>query len=55
MWVLVPELWEDLCVDNGLLLDGIDALDAPEANSPVSVRLYRAHSHTSAGSRRRPG
>ncbi|MFE7186149.1 class I SAM-dependent methyltransferase [Streptomyces erythrochromogenes] len=55
MWVLVPELWEDLCVDNGLFLDGIDALDAPEDNSPVSVRLYRAHSHASAGSRRRPG
>ncbi|MGW7262315.1 NUDIX domain-containing protein [Streptomyces sp. NPDC054842] len=53
MWVLTPKLWEDLCVDNGLLIDGIDALDAPEDDDPVSVRLYRAHRRTSAGSRPR--
>lgn len=46
MWVLTPKLWEDLCVDNGLLIDGIDALDAPEDDNPVSVRLYRAHSRS---------
>ncbi|MER7956931.1 class I SAM-dependent methyltransferase [Streptomyces sp. NPDC096030] len=43
MWVLSPRLWEDLCVDNGLLIDAIDELDAPEDDNPVSVRLYRAH------------
>ncbi|WP_331726358.1 class I SAM-dependent methyltransferase [Streptomyces sp. NBC_00470] len=46
MWVLSPELWEDLCVDNGLLLDGIDELDAPEDDNPVSVRLYRARNRS---------
>ncbi|MEJ8640128.1 NUDIX domain-containing protein [Streptomyces sp. MS2.AVA.5] len=53
MWLLTPKLWEDLCVDNGLLLDGIDELDAPEEDNPVSVRLYRAHSRTSSSSRPR--
>ncbi|WP_327411293.1 bifunctional class I SAM-dependent methyltransferase/NUDIX hydrolase [Streptomyces sp. NBC_01281] len=53
MWVLNPKLWEDLCVDNGLLVDGIDALDAPEDDNPVSVRLYRTHSRTSTTSRAR--
>ncbi|MFD3475938.1 NUDIX domain-containing protein [Streptomyces sp. NPDC058695] len=53
MWVLTPKLWEDLCVDNGILLDGIDVLDAPEEDNPVAVRLYRARSRTSASSRPR--
>ncbi|MFJ9179385.1 bifunctional class I SAM-dependent methyltransferase/NUDIX hydrolase [Streptomyces sp. NPDC102360] len=53
MWVLTPKLWEDLCVDNGLLIDGIDALDAPEDDNPVSVRLYRGRSRTLASSRQR--
>lgn len=51
MWVLTPKLWEDLCVDNGLLIDDIAELDAPEDDNPVSVRLYRARSRASVSSR----
>ncbi|WP_432156145.1 class I SAM-dependent methyltransferase [Streptomyces sp. bgisy153] len=43
MWVLSPTLWEDLLVDNGLLVDAVDVLDAPDDDNPVSVRLFRAH------------
>ncbi|MGW0206669.1 class I SAM-dependent methyltransferase [Streptomyces sp. NPDC003233] len=46
MWVLSPTLWEDLLVDNGLLVDSVDILDAPEDGNPVSVRLFRAHRRT---------
>ncbi|MFF4205612.1 class I SAM-dependent methyltransferase [Streptomyces sp. NPDC001668] len=42
MWVLTPKLWEDLLVDNELFIDGIDILNAPEATSRVSCRLFRA-------------
>ncbi|MGW1002198.1 class I SAM-dependent methyltransferase [Streptomyces sp. NPDC001118] len=45
MWVLSPTLWEDLLVDNGLLVDAVDVLDAPDDGNPVSVRLFRAHRH----------
>ncbi|MER0477253.1 NUDIX domain-containing protein [Streptomyces sp. Edi2] len=53
MWVLTTKLWEDLCVDNGLLIDDIVELDAPEDDNPVSVRLYRARSRASVSSRPR--
>ncbi|GAB2992533.1 hypothetical protein GCM10023080_068040 [Streptomyces pseudoechinosporeus] len=43
MWVLSPTLWEDLLVDNGLLVDRVDILDAPDDGDHVSVRLFRAH------------
>ncbi|MGI5192880.1 class I SAM-dependent methyltransferase [Streptomyces sp. CA-288835] len=43
MWVLSPTLWEDLLVDNGLLVDRIDTLDGPDDGNHVSVRLFRAH------------
>jgi SAM-dependent methyltransferase len=43
MWVLSPTLWEGLLVDNGFQVDGIDVLDSPEDDNPVSVRLFRAH------------
>lgn len=42
MWVLSPTLWEDLLVDNGLLVDAVEVLDAPDDSNPVSVRLFRA-------------
>ncbi|MFI6277905.1 methyltransferase domain-containing protein [Streptomyces sp. NPDC050988] len=42
MWVLSPTLWEDLLVDNGLLVDAVEVLDAPDDGNPVSVRLFRA-------------
>ncbi|MEU6070585.1 class I SAM-dependent methyltransferase [Streptomyces sp. NPDC047082] len=45
MWVLSPTLWEDLLVDNGLLVDSVEILDAPDDGNPVSVRLFRAHRH----------
>ncbi|MFB7270640.1 NUDIX domain-containing protein [Streptomyces sp. NPDC056244] len=53
MWVLTPKLWEDLLVDNGLLITGIDALGAPEDANPVSVRLYRARRRARISSRPR--
>ncbi|MFI0813805.1 class I SAM-dependent methyltransferase [Streptomyces echinatus] len=43
MWLLSPTLWEDLLVENGLLVDAIEVLDAPDDGSPVSVRLFQAH------------
>ncbi|MGW1727988.1 class I SAM-dependent methyltransferase [Streptomyces sp. NPDC002306] len=43
MWLLSPTLWESLLVNNGLLVDAVEVLDAPDESSPVSVRLFRAH------------
>ncbi|MFJ9870971.1 class I SAM-dependent methyltransferase [Streptomyces sp. NPDC101165] len=45
MWVRSETLWEDLLVDNGLLVDEIDVLSAPDDGNHVSVRLFRAHRH----------
>lgn len=43
MWLLSETLWEDLLVDNGFLVDEIDAIDAPEDGNRASVRLFQAH------------
>ncbi|WOX20285.1 bifunctional class I SAM-dependent methyltransferase/NUDIX hydrolase [Streptomyces solicathayae] len=42
MWVLAPQLWEDLLVEHGLILDSVTAIDAPQPDTPVSYRLYMA-------------
>lgn len=52
MWVLSETLWEDLLVDQGLLVDEIDVLDTPDDGNHVSVRLFHAHRH--AGVSRSP-
>ncbi|MFJ8201115.1 class I SAM-dependent methyltransferase [Streptomyces sp. NPDC096152] len=43
MWVLTPELWEDLLVHYGFRVQGITVLDAPEKNNPASYRLSQIH------------
>ncbi|PKV84238.1 bifunctional class I SAM-dependent methyltransferase/NUDIX hydrolase [Streptomyces sp. TLI_146] len=43
MWVLEPSLWEDLLVQNGLIVDSITVLDSGQPDSPVSYRLFQAH------------
>ncbi|WP_260859890.1 hypothetical protein [Streptomyces cupreus] len=43
MWVLTPELWKDLLVEHGLILDQVTAIDAPQPDHALSYRLYLAH------------
>ncbi|WP_043684356.1 class I SAM-dependent methyltransferase [Streptomyces xylophagus] len=43
MWVLTPQLWEDVLVDYGFRVEAIDLLHAPDADDPVVVQLVRAH------------
>ncbi|MBD0742983.1 bifunctional class I SAM-dependent methyltransferase/NUDIX hydrolase [Streptomyces sp. CBMA152] len=43
MWMLEPSLWEDLLVQNGLIVDSITVLDSAQPDSPVSYRLFQAH------------
>ncbi|MFE7269381.1 methyltransferase domain-containing protein, partial [Streptomyces sp. NPDC057623] len=40
MWVLTPELWEDLLVQQGLRVETITTLDAPEEGNHASYRLF---------------
>ncbi|MFF4543635.1 NUDIX domain-containing protein [Streptomyces sp. NPDC001406] len=42
MWVLTPQLWEDLLVDYGFRVEDNELLRAPEADNPVVVQLIRA-------------
>ncbi|MGW1588048.1 class I SAM-dependent methyltransferase [Streptomyces sp. NPDC002386] len=42
MWVLAPQLWEDLLVEHGLTLESVTAMDAVQPDSAVSYRLYAA-------------
>jgi SAM-dependent methyltransferase len=42
LWVLTPQLWEDLLVDNGFRVEAIELLRAPEADNPVVVQLISA-------------
>ncbi|MFC0598182.1 class I SAM-dependent methyltransferase [Streptomyces palmae] len=43
MWVLTPQLWEDLLGEHGFVLDSVTAIDAPQPENAVSYRLYAAH------------
>ncbi|MGY0021637.1 bifunctional class I SAM-dependent methyltransferase/NUDIX hydrolase [Streptomyces sp. cg35] len=42
MWVLSPQLWEDLLTENGFRVEAIDLIRAPDADSPVVHQLIRA-------------
>ncbi|MFB8040501.1 NUDIX domain-containing protein [Streptomyces hydrogenans] len=42
MWVLEPQLWEDLLVDHGLVMETVTTIDSPQADQPLSYRLYAA-------------
>ncbi|WP_121827730.1 bifunctional class I SAM-dependent methyltransferase/NUDIX hydrolase [Streptomyces sp. S1] len=42
MWVLEPQLWEDLLVDHGLVVETVTTIDSPQAGQPLSYRLYTA-------------
>ncbi|MEV3853045.1 class I SAM-dependent methyltransferase [Streptomyces sp. NPDC050095] len=42
MWVLTPQLWEDVLVDYGFRVEAIDLLRAPGSDNPVVVQLIRA-------------
>lgn len=41
MWVLATEVWRRLLEAQGLRVEGIDTLDAPDLENPVSCRLFR--------------
>lgn len=43
MWVLAPQLWEDLLVEHGLTLHSVSVIDAPQPDNLASYRLYAAH------------
>ncbi|CAM5617720.1 bifunctional class I SAM-dependent methyltransferase/NUDIX hydrolase [Streptomyces avidinii] len=40
MWVLTPQLWEDLLTGHGLAVDRVTAIDAPQPDNSASYRLY---------------
>ncbi|MGW2652102.1 bifunctional class I SAM-dependent methyltransferase/NUDIX hydrolase [Streptomyces sp. NPDC001478] len=42
MWVLTPQLWEDLLVQHGLTMETATAIDSDRPNDHVSYRLYAA-------------
>ncbi|MEV7245059.1 class I SAM-dependent methyltransferase [Streptomyces sp. NPDC093248] len=42
MWVLTPQLWEDLLVQHGLRMEAVTAIDSPKPDNHVSYRLYAA-------------
>ncbi|MEU9288787.1 NUDIX domain-containing protein [Streptomyces sp. NPDC048275] len=42
MWVLAPQLWEDLLTEHGFRVESIDLLRHPEENVPVVQQLIRA-------------
>ncbi|MFJ4800895.1 class I SAM-dependent methyltransferase [Streptomyces murinus] len=42
MWVLTPQLWEDLLDEHGFVLESVTAIDPPQPGNPVSYRLYTA-------------
>ncbi|MGW5606241.1 NUDIX domain-containing protein [Streptomyces sp. NPDC003753] len=54
MWVLAPELWEDLLEEHGLIVERVDILNAPPADgSPVSCSVFHARRRTRVTSRPR--
>ncbi|MFJ6835501.1 bifunctional class I SAM-dependent methyltransferase/NUDIX hydrolase [Streptomyces sp. NPDC091209] len=42
MWVLAPELWEDLLAEHGFRVEAVDLLRHPDKNVPVVQQLIRA-------------
>ncbi|MGW4170098.1 bifunctional class I SAM-dependent methyltransferase/NUDIX hydrolase [Streptomyces chartreusis] len=41
MWVLTPELWEDLLIQYELWVEAVTVLDAPEHGNHASYRLFQ--------------
>ncbi|MGW0998868.1 bifunctional class I SAM-dependent methyltransferase/NUDIX hydrolase [Streptomyces sp. NPDC002523] len=42
MWVLAPQLWEDLLTEYGFRVEAVDLLHHPDENAPVIQQLIRA-------------
>jgi hypothetical protein len=42
MWVLSPQVWEDLLAAHGFRVEAVDLLTAPADHNPVIVQLIRA-------------
>ncbi|MET7575396.1 NUDIX domain-containing protein [Streptomyces sp. NPDC005492] len=53
MWVLTPELWEDLLVQYGLRVESVTVLDAPEEGNRASYRLFQVRRPARVNSRPR--
>ncbi|MFJ2420633.1 NUDIX domain-containing protein [Streptomyces brevispora] len=53
MWVPAPELWADLLVEHGFLVEGIDLLEPSAGDDRASYRLFRARRGTRVSSRPR--
>uniref|UniRef100_A0AAU2UX57 Class I SAM-dependent methyltransferase n=1 Tax=Streptomyces sp. NBC_00003 TaxID=2903608 RepID=A0AAU2UX57_9ACTN len=43
MYVLTPQLWEDLAVEAGLRVTDVITIDSPDVANPVSYRLFLTH------------
>ncbi|MFG2586640.1 class I SAM-dependent methyltransferase [Streptomyces sp. NPDC048438] len=55
MWVLSPDLWEELLVDHGFVIEQVETLDAPEDGNSVSCRLFRARRRANGRTAQQPG
>lgn len=53
MWVLAPELWQELLEEHGLIVERVDVLDAGEAGTPTSCRLFHVRRRARVTSRPR--
>lgn len=42
MWVLTPQLWEDLLTEHGFRVEAVDLLHHPDPSTPVIQQLIRA-------------
>lgn len=55
MWVLAPQVWEELLAEHGLRVEGVDVLDPPEPGNQASYRVFRARRPARVSSRPRTG
>ncbi|MFF1451247.1 NUDIX domain-containing protein [Streptomyces sp. NPDC058274] len=53
MWVLTPELWEELLDEHGLRVEHVDVLDATEEGDFASYRIFRVRRPARISSRPR--
>ncbi|WP_019070674.1 NUDIX domain-containing protein [Streptomyces hokutonensis] len=51
--MLAPSLWEDLFVEQGLVVDQIDVLTAPDEDNPVACSLFQVRRRARVTSRPR--
>lgn len=42
MWVLTPQVWEDLLAEHCFVVEAVELLRAPESGNPVVVQVVRA-------------